>query len=97
MPCGFLIKMCVYDKLSCDSVPTQLSLSSSPLLGSDAIPHSLPMYPCLSPSHLSPLGDKKALLLLVTPSQQMHNRIHLCMPAEMNAAVYYAEFCITAI
>ncbi len=75
------MKMCVYDKLSYDKVPhPKLSFSSS-LLGFDTIPRSLPIYPCFSASHLSPLGDKKALLSLVTPPQQMHNSVSLCMLA----------------
>lgn len=39
MPCGLLIQMCVYDKLSYDSVPTQLSLSSSPRLWRHLLPY----------------------------------------------------------
>ena len=43
-------------------------------------PPSFLMYKCFYPSHLSPMGDKKALLLLVIPFSA-NNSIPLCMLA----------------
>lgn len=73
--------VCARKKLSYDKVPHPKSSFSSSFLGSDTIPRSLPKNPCRSPSHLSPLGDKKALLRLVTASEakaQQNSSLHAC-------------------
>ncbi len=61
---GVCVCVCVCDKLTYERLPNPSHLAS-PLLRSDTIPHSLPMQPCFSPTHLSPLGDKKTLFELV--------------------------------